>query len=284
MAKSILFIALMICLISSAYGSNAYNDTTDDHQWMTSGNWDKLHPPTTDDQVALRATATAGTRLCQIQVGENAVGGYAEESGSPSDPGLGVFRLEVYGTLTNYDATGAGNGLVVMGWTNPYEVLIDGGLRDMGGINIRRNTVTIDIVNGGILDTVHSDPDPGNVYHGVLAITPRFSYPGYMEDLNILDGAVYTDHVEDWGKLASFPEVDINIGCAGHLYVADSDGSEKTYLEYLAGNGYLQSVDPLCPELVIEWDGSVTHAYCIPEPATISLFGLGGLLLRRRKK
>ena len=92
----------------------------------------------------------------------------------------------------------------------------------------------------------------------------------FAED-GLLPGQIYTVEgaYDIWDYNPEWVSIDVRVYAHGYETGTDPD-TEMTFIE-----------DVFLP---VEITGSITHECIIPEPATLSLLALGGLLLRKRRK
>lgn len=295
MIKKLLFVAVLLCFVATApAGKVRYDDATGDHQWMNGDNWYvsvgtvKTYgtlPTSVDSAYIYVPAAPPGAKATiEIKAGESAVTGTSTREGfTGDDAALTSLEFYIYGSLVHGDGGG--------GWQMcqnvPEYLLISGenAIRDTGGLNLRNDPGVIEIKEGGTMELMNSDGT------GVMHLIDIWDNGGYLDELAIYDGEVYCDGIEGEGKLVddhdyTDEDVDITLGCDGVIYITDLDGSQANFALEMKNNGTLRCMagnPPECCNVIISWDGvGLTTVYC-PEPATIALLGLGGLLLRRKR-
>ena len=283
MFKKVLFIVALMAFVSSASaGTYYYDNATGDGLWVTPGNWAAENmmtpasartypltaPPTTSDRGYVGGGLNPGEDiLCVVRVGDVGTSSRTRAgfTGSTATP-QGTSTIEVYGSLY------LGPSGTTYAQNCDTSWLIDGGYLQTTGGNPYMGKITMNIVNGGVVDA------------GAGALT--LSYPGQvgcLDLLNIDDGSFSCGSINIGdASVYLYLGIDIVIGANGVMYVDDVDGSQRDIAVGLYNDSLLYA-GVAGEGLSIVWDGVGLTTIQIPEPATIALLGLGGLLLRKRR-
>jgi hypothetical protein len=279
MFKKVLFIVALMSFVASVSGTYYYDNNTGDGLYTTAGNW--ASAPITDSTrthgwypaASDRGYVSGGVNpgedvLMVVQASDTVVNARmrAGFTGSTAAPSLqGTCTIEVYGSL---DVSAQGS---TYAQNTDTSITVDGGYLKTGGAICYAGAGVVDILNGGVVDT-----DIGGT---------TLSYPygtgGYFDMINIDDGQYITASIATGDPMYLYMGIDIQIGANGQLIVGggwqeflDLKQLESDGLLYGAGGSALQYI----------WDGvNETTTVQLPEPATIALLGLGGLLLRKRR-
>ena len=283
MFKKVLFIVALMSFVASASATYYYDNATGDGLWTTPGNWaneqtltpqsDRTYTltaaPTTADRVYIGGghLASEGDIKLVVQAADTivATGGKTRWGFSGSTTSVGTTSMEIYGSLTiNVATTWAQN--------CDTSILVDGGLLDCAGTGQYNAKATMNIINGGV---VTAGPNP-------LQLSNAFGAGGYVDLLNVDDGLFTAGGLDVGDALYAFYGIDIVVGADGTIVFDDTDASVLALAQQLyLVDGILQS-GVAGEGLRILWDGATT-TITVPEPATIALLGLGGLLLRKRR-
>ena len=288
MFKKILFIVALMAFVSSASATYYYDNATTDNLWVTANNWysvvgtDNVYGtlPGSLDKAYPRPSPTYGVEnQLIIRAGDTGYANYmkAAFSGSDDKTTQGTLGMYIYGSLI-LGGTVAGDGGFGLGYNADTYMLVDGGLADGSGIGARNGALVIDVTGGGVLDASNSAGS------GNLQLVNSFGYQGFLDLLNVENGEFYCDGLAEGDlSLYTFMGCDIVIGADGVMYVTDVDGSQRDKaLTWYNTDGILYA-GVAGEGLSITWDGVGLTTIQIPEPATIALLGLGGLLLRKKR-
>jgi hypothetical protein len=248
----ILLVVLMMVGSASAAWFNHYTPTGND-LWSSDGNWNLSTPPVGDGSDGLTLFPNNGTGgLCQVD--ETAI------INSLAFAGTGTIELEI---LSTGDLTLTNN----QTWPT------------FGGIAGRTHILTM---SGGSFDVQL----PANQWFA-------FGNTG-TGILNMNDGLLTTDNLRiDWDVAGGSGQayvtggvIDLNgflrIGTTGLLDITGGQIISRGKDDTTVLQGYVTSGQITGATVSdVYFDG--TDTYIVPEPATMLLLGLGGLLLRKRR-
>lgn len=280
MFKKVLFIVALMSFVASASATYYFDGNVDD-SWNTPGNWanegsvtpqsDRTYtltaPPTTADRVYIGGSHLAGDIKLVVQAADNilATGGKTRWGFSGSTTSVGTCTMEIYGSLDiDVSTTWAQN--------TDTSILVDGGYLNCNGTGQYNADATMNIINGGVVD---AGPNP-------LQLSNAFGAGGYIDLLNVDDGLFSAGSLDFGDPMYSLMGIDIVVGADGTIVIGGGF-SEFLDAKTLYSGGILYA-GVAGEGLQFIWDGVAgTTTIQIPEPATIALLGLGGLLLRRRR-
>ncbi|OXU15976.1 PEP-CTERM sorting domain-containing protein [Sedimentisphaera salicampi] len=248
--RQLLTIVLVLSTVSYAAFWDGGAGTT---SWNDAANWDPDGVPTTDTDLSLGADPVQ-----EIVVSDNA---------SSNRIDLGYDN----GKDVNLTVDGA---VLTTGWF----------------VNASKNVnSTVNITNGGTLDTVLNRFYVANSGTGVVNV-----YDGTVKNLNTVYGIFMCDKSSGNGTINLYggeiianglragsysDQWSVNIG-SGELKL---NGDHRTFM-----NTYSDNFNPIqgMTSIQVDYDsqGDLTTVTAVPEPATLTLLGIGGLSLFRRKR
>ncbi|ARN55783.1 hypothetical protein STSP1_00148 [Sedimentisphaera salicampi] len=184
----------------------------------------------------------------------------------------------------------ASSSRIDLGYENDYDVnfTVDGATLTTGWfVNASKKVdATVNITNGGTLDTAYnrlyiSNYGTGviNVYDGTVKnLNTEYGIfmcgkPAGEATINLYDGEIIANGIETGNQWT------VNIG-SGELKL---NGDHRTFM-----NTYSDNFNPIqgMTSIQVDYDsqGDLTTVTAVPEPATLTLLGIGGLSLFRRKR
>jgi hypothetical protein len=246
--KKCIYLVLVLALVGNAQAAEnnfTNNDGAGDNLWTTASNWSGGHVPTSDE--TLVGILRGGTDYCLIN---------SDMAATPGRMRVGVnnngkCELKITGgSLYVTDDSGSGEFVVGLWGGCHYS-----NVQQSGG------TVTVE---------------------GAFRVNHRSSHCRYY----LYDGLLTVEsgvvEVND-GILAIMPEdgrIDIYSGTM--KVMGDLTGTGTDQVQTLIDDGELVAYYGL-GTINATYDGTYTVITATPEPATLALLGLGGLLLRRRR-
>lgn len=182
--------------------------------------------------------------------------------GMASDPAAAsILNIESgAGCYVGFKANGSGTGTVFFKAGSKATVNLSGTLKTWG-LDLNGADVTID--NGGLLQ-----------------VTANYWYVRNGAAVTVNDGGILLmSSTSAYGSTGTSGVVDL---CGGTLKMSgDKVVSLGTYIANDFITAYGDSDDT---KLEVTYDGSYTYVTAIPEPATLVLMGLGGILSFRRRR
>jgi hypothetical protein len=280
MFKKVLFIVALMSFVASVSGTYYYDNNTGDGLYTTANNWASAsitdtarthgwYPAATDRGYVCGGVNPGEDVKMVVQAADNVVNARmrAGFTGSTAAPSLqGTCTVEIYGSL---DVSASGT---TYAQNTDASFLIDGGSLTTAGAVCYNGACVVDILNGGVVDTSGGD---------LTLSYPFASGAGYFDMINIDDGQFVAGGVTTGDPMYLFLGIDIKIGPAGQLIIGGGF-AEFLELKQLEADGLLYGAGGSALQYI--WDGvNETTTVQLPEPATIALLGLGGLLLRKRR-
>jgi hypothetical protein len=291
-----LFICCMavILAVNVSYGVNCFWNNSDpaNNYWVNPGNWDNF--PTSVDNVYINSLMP-GDAL--IKDGDAAVANNVYLSWSQHYADGSPFVLRQTGgslTITQQLLLGVYD-------SNAYgKLIMEGGVLSMGAAGgnsmyIGKNGRGIIEMSGGTINTA-SHIDAGGVVAGTEGILNMTGgtiningklmagrYAGAVGRVYISGGTVYaTDLYHELGWNLDGDGL-IDVSGTGEIILT---GQDKTKLENYIANGYLTANGNINDAVIVEYEEGgqwYTSMTAVPEPATMLLLGLGGIVLNRKR-
>lgn len=267
MSKKLIVVVSCILVLALATGAvgKAWTDLAPaDHLWSTPGNWTDNAVPGSTTSTRLYPTIDPSADWPIIQDGIDAVSGGLD---------ISYNRRPEDQTACTYPRLTMTGGTLTLGSSTSSESLnialtdgLEGALNMSGGV----------ISNAGIMHLGQMGPGTLNMTGG--EITTHGLKVGQRSDrtgqayMNLYGGTITCN----WLDFRVRSLVDITLG----TWVIDGDvtsvmASAITDGRLIAYGG--------AGDVLVDFDGTKTTVTGIPEPMTIALLGLGGLLIRRRK-
>jgi len=291
----VLCVLVMVAVCSSTFGSTFQSN--DGHNWSKAANWvwGNAPPTSSDDAVVNNQYWTSGTvivdapAVCHdLYVGNWASGsldvqssltvsndvhigiftngsGTVSSSGSitashiyvgQGDPGILNISAGSVGVTELYLGVGGGSGVLNMS---------GGAITATGLVHIGNDGTGTATVSGGTITTASL----------WLSSTSGTSTTGNLD----LSGGVITTDYFNFGQNFGGGTGTLTLSATGKLVITNANMTPEAWKEYLNGQ---MGTGILNAQMNVV--GNTLEITAIPEPATMVILGLGGLLAIRRKK
>ena len=241
-----MLLCCVIALLTTSVNASEWLGTTST-DWMDADNWDTAYAP--DVSVMVHAYIQ-NENPSVLGLGDTGVANVTFVQST-----TGVADLTIYGTLNQLSGPIAGNTVGMAG-----KITVDGGTVNTNWWRVANcGTGTLIMKNNATVNATGLLSVPSAYYNGTGYATIE------LESGIFNAGDIF---MNDHGL--------IRIGDGKIVLAGDAQAKVAAYASWIVPIDSLKTID-------VSYDGSFTTVQAIPEPATLALLGLGGLLLRKRK-